>query len=102
GGARSGRAAICIPTIINVIRSSVGVLGTGPEHGIPHEPIAISPERVVEPPRPERKGQKIAGEEGPEDWSEPPAAATSTGPAAPPIVTPVVPRGVAPKRASRT
>src|SRR5262249_52106237 len=88
--ARSCWAAICIPTI-NVIWA-VGVLGTGPEHGIPHEQISVSPERVVIAPRPERKGQKIAGEEGPEHWSEP-AAATSTVPATP--VAPVVPSGSA-------
>jgi len=89
--ARSCRAAIGIPAI-NVTVWSVGILGTGPEHGIPHEHVSVSPERVVKAPRPERKGQKVAGEEGPEDWSsEPPAAATSTVPAAPPVVSPVVP-----------
>ena len=65
GDARSCRAAIGIPAI-NVIVRAVGVLGTGPEHGIPHEHVSVSPERVVKPHgqnvkarrSPAKKGQK--------------------------------------------
>src|SRR5262245_31794637 len=78
---------MCIPTV-NVIIRAVGVVGTGPEYGIPHEERFI-PDRI-EAVRPEHECEEVAIEEGPEDRSAPPSAPSAV-PTGVPMFAPPVP-----------
>src|SRR5262249_1668922 len=93
------RTTVCVSTVNVIIGWAVGIVGTGPEYGIPDEYISVSPERDVIFVRPEREGQEIAEKVGPKNWSGP--TPQSSIPPAPPVrIDPLVPSGPTAQRPS--
>ena len=97
--ARSCPVAVCVSAVNIVVGWAVGVIGTGPEYCIPDEYISVAPERGVIAVRPEREGQEVAEEVGPEHRSGP-TAPSSTPPVPPVRIAPLVPSGATAQRTS--